>query len=238
MSIPEQIKAFKAANPPFYIVELSDGRFSLCLPLDLLGNEYSGYCQAAFDEYAASVGDLVTDSLGLRTHGSGYEWEAAFREAFKDDPRIGRIRFDCEAGGFFCDSDDLSLIEEFGKRFRQICEDTERFLPLIAEGIRHAKERWAEQEKLEKTVKGCLMRNPNSAFEILTPEGSIRLTPENAKGLLSGQMKFVRIEGTICSAEELLDQEIEGSQTDLFNPNLVRIKTEESDQEIFHTFLD
>lgn len=148
------------------------------------------------------------------------------------------IRFDSEAGGFFCDSDDLSLIEEFGKKFQQICRDTEQFLPLIAEGNRHAEERWAEQEKLEKTVKGYLMHSPTATFEILTPDGSIRLTPEDTRELLSGQMKFVRIEGTIYSAEELLNQEIEGSQTDLFHSDLVRLKTEESDQKFSAKFSD
>ena len=29
-------------------------------------------------------------------------------------------------GGFFCDANNLSLIEDFGKRFKAICEDTER----------------------------------------------------------------------------------------------------------------
>lgn len=48
-------------------------------------------------------------SDGFYTHGSGYEWEAAFRQAFEDDPNIDKITFDCESGGFFCWADSLDL---------------------------------------------------------------------------------------------------------------------------------
>jgi len=51
--------------------------------------------------------DEVCDERGLKTHGNGYEWDAAFREAFADEPNIERIIFDSEAGGFFCNCDDL-----------------------------------------------------------------------------------------------------------------------------------
>lgn len=60
-------------------------------------------------------GEPAYSKNGLKTHGSGYEWEAAFREAFKDDPNIQRILFDCEAGGFFCYANDLTLLEDFRK---------------------------------------------------------------------------------------------------------------------------
>ncbi len=94
-----------------------------------MSDEYYPYCQDAFDAYATEIGEPAYSRNGLKTHGNGYEWEAAFREAFKDDPNLSKILFDCEAGGFFCYADDLSLIEDFGSRFKEICEDTEAFTP-------------------------------------------------------------------------------------------------------------
>ena len=121
MEIQQRIEAFNTENAPFYIVGLENGVYSLCLPLDLLGDKYSPYCQEAFDAYAVEIGEPASSPNGLKTHGSGYEWEAAFREAFTDDPHISEILFDCEMGGFFCDSSDLSLLEGFGRRFKAIC---------------------------------------------------------------------------------------------------------------------
>ena len=156
MNTKERIEAFNKAIAPFYIVDHEDGGYSLCLPLDLLSDDYYPYCQDAFNAYAEENGEPARDENGLKTHGNGYEWEAAFRQAFADDPNIGRILFDCEAGGFFCECADLSLIEDFGKRFKEICEDTERFTPIVSEGIKNAEARRAEQEKLMRTVKGSL----------------------------------------------------------------------------------
>lgn len=231
MNTKERIEAFNKAFAPFYIVDHKDGGYSLCLPLDLLSDDYYPYCQDTFDAYAEEVGEPARNENGLQTHGNGYEWEAAFRQTFADDPNIGRILFDCEAGGFFCECDDLSLIEDFGKRFKEICEDTERFTPIVAEGIINAEARRAEQEKLMRTVKGSLMQHPQSIFEIMTPDGSIRITPEDNKKLLGGEMQFVKIGGVTFAAYELLDQEVVDSQTDLFDNKLIRMKTEEAPEQ-------
>lgn len=101
------------------MVAHDDGRFSLCLPIALLSDEYYPYCQTAFDNYAKEIGDEVCDERGLKTHGNGYEWDAAFREAFADEPNIERIIFDSEAGGFFCNCDDLQILTDFGSRFKK-----------------------------------------------------------------------------------------------------------------------
>lgn len=81
------------------------------------------------------IGEPTTTPIGLKTHGNGYEWEAAFRQAFRNDPNIGRVLFDCEAGGFFCSCDDLDILEDFGIRFKDVCEDTDRFTEVVTEGI-------------------------------------------------------------------------------------------------------
>ncbi len=230
MNTKQKIEAFNKESAPFYIADLDNGKFSLCLPLDMLGDEYYPYCQDAFDAYAAEIGEPAYSQNGLKTHGNGYEWEAAFREAFKDDPNIGRILFDCETGGFFCDADDLSLIEDFGRRFKAICEDTERFTPIVSEGVKKA-EAWAsEQERLIKTVRGQFMNHPSATFDIMTPDGNVRITPEDSKALLDGERQSVTIDGVIYASYELLDQEITDMQTDLFDQSLIRMKTEEPEE--------
>lgn len=102
MSVKERIEAFNEENRPFYIVDHDAGKFSLCLPLDFLHEEYEDFGQAAFDAYAIEIGEPPVDSRGFHTHGNGYEWESAFHQTFADDPNIDKILFDCEAGGFFC----------------------------------------------------------------------------------------------------------------------------------------
>lgn len=57
MDIRQSIDKFNHENPPFYIVDHEDGEYSLCLPLDLLSDEYYPYCQDAFDAYAAEIGE-------------------------------------------------------------------------------------------------------------------------------------------------------------------------------------
>lgn len=230
VNIKQRIIKFNQENPPFYIVDHEDGEYSLCLPLDMLSDEYYPYCQDAFDAYAAEIGEPAYSPKGLKAHGSGYEWEAVFREAFKDDPNIGRILFDCEMGGFYCYANDLKLLEDLGSRFKDICEDTERFIPIVSEGIKNAEAWEAEQEALMRTVKGRLMQRPAATFDIMTPDGNVRITPEDSKALLSGEMQFIKIGGITFSAYELLNQEITDMQTDLFDQNLVRMKTEEPEE--------
>ena len=234
MDIKQRIETFNKGNAPWYIVEHDNGEFSLCLPLDLLGDEYYPYCQDAFDAYAAECGEPAYSKNGLRTHGSGYEWEAAFREAFKDDPNIRRILFDCEAGGFFCYANYLTLLEDFGSRFKDICEDTEGFVPIVSEGIRRAEARRLEQESLMRTVRGQLMSELSSVFVIMTPAGEIRLTPEDSRALLDGEKQAVEIGGESFPADFLLGQEVSAMQTDLFHPELIRVRTEEPGQDFLY----
>ncbi len=226
MNTEKQIENFNNANAPFYVVAHDDGRFSLCLPIALLSDEYYPYCQTAFDNYAKEIGDEMCDERGLKTHGNGYEWDAAFREAFADEPNIGRIIFDSEAGGFFCNCDDLQILTGFGSRFKKICENTEVFTKTIAEGIKNADEREAEQERFAKTVRGQLMRHPECSFDIMTADGRVQLTPEDIKAMLSGEKQDIRIDGVIYAAYELLDMEVVDMQADLFDNGLLRMKAE------------
>ena len=82
-----------------------------------------------------------------------------------------------------------------------------------------------------RTVRGQLLRRPTASFEIMTPEGNVRLTPEDTKKLLDGEMPLIKIGDTIFASQELLDLEVTGIQSDLFDPNLVRMKTEEASEQ-------
>lgn len=225
----QRIASFNQQHKPFYIVDHESGRYSLCLPLDLLSNEYFPYCQEAFDAYAKEIGRPSHTASGLFTYGSGYDWQAAFCQAFHDDPNLQRFCFDCEAGGFFMYCNDLDLLEEYGARFKAICENTAAFIPIVSAGIKH-KDWWEEeQEQRMNTVRGRLMANPNCTFEIMSPYGSVRITPDMTKRLLAGEMDVVEIDGVLYTDCELLDQEVTGYQKDLFDSYLIRMVTEEAE---------
>lgn len=225
----QRIQKFNEANRPFYIVDHEDGKYSLCLPLSLLGEEFFPYCQEAFDAYAREIGEAPVTPTGLFTHGNGYEWQASFCQAFREDPNLQRFCFDSEAGGFFMYSNDLTLLEEYGAKFKQLCEDPEAFAPIVSAGIKQMDWWEEEQERKMNTVRGRLMAKPNCTFEIQSPYGNLRITPENGRRLLSGEMSTIQIDGVHYANFELLDQEITDSQTDLFDSNLIRMRTVEAD---------
>lgn len=137
MSIEQRIKTFNRANPPFYLVEHDDGTFSLCLAFSFLRGKYAGFGQDAFNQYAKQIGEPVKED-GFYTHGNGYEWESVFKKAFEKTPNISKIRFDCEAGGFFCYSRDLSVLEDLGSQFRKICLDKNGFAELVCTALEEA----------------------------------------------------------------------------------------------------
>lgn len=232
MQVIERIEAFNKENKPFYIVNHSDGKFSLCLPLDMLPDEYYPYCQEAFNAYAEEIGVSKHHLSGGHRFGDGYDWQAAFSQAFAGDPNLEKINFDCEASGFFCTCHDLAILEQYGAKFREICTDTARFVPIVSQGIRKMEQQMKEQEQLMKTVRGQLMENPNAIFHIMTPDGPITLHPMDTKELLDGTRTTIDIEGAHYAAFELLEQEVTASQIDLFNPNCIRMKTEEADLEM------
>ena len=155
MDIKNRIEAFNRDNAPFYLVDHDSGEFSLCLALSFVPQEYRDFGQAAFDRYAERNGEPVMEN-GLYTHGSGYEWEDVFKKAFQTDENIGKIGFDCEMSGFFCYAEDLSLLEEFGRRFRALCMDAKNFESLVCSALEEAAVRRAETEELSGTIRGFL----------------------------------------------------------------------------------
>ena len=137
MDIKNRIEAFNRDNAPFYLVDHDSGEFSLCLALSFVPQEYRDFGQEAFNRYAERNGEPVMEN-GLYTHGSGYEWEDVFKKAFEKEDNLNKISFDCEAGGFFCYADSLSLMEDLGSRFKAMIDDTEDFANLVSSALKEA----------------------------------------------------------------------------------------------------
>lgn len=136
MDNEQRINKFNRENAPFYIVDHKDGQYSLCLAFSFLKGESESFGQDAFNRYALEIGDPVMDDSGVFTHGNGYEWQTVFEKVFESDPESGRILYDCEAGGFFCNAESLSLLEDFGARFRSVCMDEEKFAELVSVALK------------------------------------------------------------------------------------------------------
>ena len=145
MDIQQQIKKFDNENKPFYMVDHEDGGYSLCLPLSSLTGGYSDFGQAAFNQYAISAGEPITDGR-FYTHGDGHEWEHVFKKAFEGEDNLKKISFDCEAGGFFCSSNDFNVLAEYGGRFRDVCMNEQEFTELVCRAL--SEERQPVEEEI------------------------------------------------------------------------------------------
>lgn len=175
MDIRQRINRFNRENCPFYIVDHDSGRYSLCLALSFLPKEYEHFGQEAFNRYAAEIGEpAVIDGRGF-THGSGYEWEQVFAKAFEGDPDSGRIEYGCEAGGFFCYSDSLPLLENFGVRFRAVCMDGEKFAQLVGTALKEAAEK--EEQEAEREIQTIRDASRESCGE----------KPANGRGIMTSR---------------------------------------------------
>lgn len=134
MDIKQQIKKFDEENKPFYMVDHGDGIYSLCLPLSSLKGEYYDFRQEAFNQYAIRAGEPITDGR-FYTHGDGHEWKYVFEKAFEGEENLKQITFDCEAGGFFCYSNDFEILSEYGRRFREMCMNEQEFTELVCSAL-------------------------------------------------------------------------------------------------------
>lgn len=225
MDIQKAIREFDEACRPFYLVDHENGTFSLCLAFTFLEEDYG---QEAFNAYSREIGAPVKDNFGYYSHGNGYEWEAAFKEAFKSDPNIEKVKFDCEAGGFFCYCNDLFLLMNYGSRFKALVDDQEAFTKVVSNGIKAYEKQRDEFAKIEFKILGRLTRNPESNFMIRTVQGDVRLTPGDIKGLLDGSVDTILVGGHHIKAEDFLMQDAYHIQPDLFDRNTYQLITNEA----------
>ena len=241
-SVEEKINEFNEENDPFYIVDHDNKKYSLCLCfLYADGN----YCQEAFDNYARERGEPTCDAQGFYTHGSGYDWEAAFKKVFENDERLKDFDFDSENDGFFCDCYDLDTVIDFGKRFRAICEDTEKFTPIVSQGIKDEERRRIEEERrreeekqLLQTVRGQLKdklkKNPTASFDIrYDANDGFYVKADEARKLLDGTMESITSDdGVEISAESFLNMRVAAIQKDLFSEDFYQVKVEREQAEL------
>lgn len=220
MNNEERIEKFNEENVPFYLVDLGD-EYSLCFLLGGTPTATVEYGQDAFDHYAESVGKPAQES-GWITYGDGYDWECVFKKVFENDPSLSKVNFDCEASGFFCNSEDLSVLESFGSRFKALCENKPAFEKVVAEAMTEADQMRQESEKECQTIKEFIEQHLNCSFDMITPMGYVHLTPEDSANLLQGgsilgHLGFGDPSHTI-QAEDLLPLPVEYWRQDNGNP--------------------
>lgn len=228
MTENKTIKEFNEANRPFYIVDHENTEYSLCLTFAFLRGELKDYGQEAFNAYAREIGEPVQDSRGFYTHGNGYEWEAAFRKAFEDDPNIGHIKYDSEAGGFFCYSKKLDVLSDFGTRFKAIVDDIEKFTKVVSVGIKAQEKQQAEFAEIEHKIKGRLITHAESYFNIRTVYGDIHLTSCDIKDIMDGSVEKITIGNMTMPISDFLMQDAYKIQPDIFNPNTYQLITDDA----------
>lgn len=135
--IKEKIEAFNESHKPFSIMVYDNaryGKYNLGVCLNFLKGEYENYGRNAFNKYAEKTGEPVKED-GLYTHGNGHEWKYVFCYYFAKEEGLAQISFDCEAGGFYCSSDDLDLLIDFGHRFRELCESEQDFEQVVIDAL-------------------------------------------------------------------------------------------------------
>ena len=147
MTTEDRIERFNDENAPFYLVDHGN-EYSLCLLLGGTPTAAAEYGQYAFDHYAEAVGKPVEEN-GWLTYGDGYDWECVFKKAFENDPAFHKVYFDCESSGFFCISEDLSVLESFGSSFKSIVDNRDEFTRLVETAMRESESE--KQETLQET---------------------------------------------------------------------------------------
>ena len=136
-TVLEKIEAFNENNQPFSISYYENGKYGkyeLGVRLNFLNGKYKNYGRNAFNNYAKKMGEPIKED-GLYTHGNGHEWKEVFNYYFSKEEALSRIKFDCEAGGFYCTSDDLDLLVDFGQRFRGLCENEQEFENVVIDAL-------------------------------------------------------------------------------------------------------
>lgn len=224
----QKMDAFREQAAPFYIVDHDDGTFSLCLPFSFCDDAITENCQKAFDAYAQSIGIPAVNRYGLHTFGNGYQWEEVFQQAFKNDPKLQQIHFDSEAGGFFCNADDLEVLTDLGSQFHEVCKDPERFAALIPAAIEMAEKRqvWEKADFSDYTnIRDFLHKNPTAAVTIHTTEGYTKLGPKDIQRMLVDESSAIHVGSRQTAAKWLLDQELGLGERNAADPNLLKIET-------------
>ena len=131
----QEIKQINEQIRPFDVQMHALGDYYLALRFSFFEGEDAGYGQNAFDAYAESKGEGPVDEHGRHARGSGYDWDEVFHYAFKDTPGFEKLKFNSEAGCFFCDCADLELLKNCAVTMKGIVEDQARFKELVRDAL-------------------------------------------------------------------------------------------------------
>lgn len=227
MQIKERIQAFNKNNSPLYLIDMDGESFHLCMQRDGLSDDDYFRVQDLFDDYAKANGETAKEGNRHR-YGGGNDWEAVFREAFKSDPNLQQITFDCEYSGFYCECTNFDLIEDFGRRFKEVFDNNKILQRCITDGIPAEKVRLEEEERLANCVEGYFLKHSCTDFYIRTTDADYYLDADMVKGVLDGSITSVKEEGndSFIDAEKLLALKVTAAQQDLFCEEYFRIKAE------------
>ncbi len=224
----DAINSFREVASPFYIVDHDDGTYSLCLPFTFCDDAITENCQKTFDAYAESIGVPAVNKYGIHAYGSGYDWEEVFRQAFQNDPKLQEVRFDSEAGGFFCNADDLEVLTDLGTRFYEICKEPDQFAMHLPAAMQRAENRqvWGKADVSAYTsIRDFLQQNPIATLTVVTTEGYVKLEPKDIRRMLVDEESAVCIGNRETTARWILDQKLGLSERNAADPNLLRIET-------------
>lgn len=233
MDSQEKVARFNRENRPFVMNSCGDGKYGMSLNFSSQIGAYRNYGREAFDRYTVACGESVKTREGLYRHGNGYDWEIVFKKVFEHERRLQEIEFDSEAGGFFCHSQNLDLLLEFGTRFRHVCENKEQFAKVVSTALSE-KERQDEYDFEHKTLRFHLQDCSRCSLEIETPGRHLYIGGGKIKRLLRGCdiEVYDMIAETVCQmeAKDLLRLSI-GEREDDWEHFHVRLKSNDEIEE-------
>ena len=174
----KEIQTVNEAIHPFDIQMRALGDYYLALRFSFFEGEDAGYGQDAFDAYAASKGEEPVDEHGCHARGSGYDWDKVFQYALKDTPSFEKLKFNSEAGCFFCDCADLDVLKDCAVTMKGIVKDHERFAELVRSAL--------DQEPLV----GRLTFANGDVLEFTDPDEYVKSLGEEIEFIAATGMKY------------------------------------------------
>lgn len=227
MSKKQRVKDFNRENMPFRIYDFNDGKYSLGLPVDFLDGPFEGYRQEAFDQYAKSIGEEEN------TFGSGYDWEKVFQKVFEQEKELQEIDFDSEAGGFYCNCNKFEVLESLGQRFKQMCDDAEKFTQMVVDALT-ASYQEDDYHEDNRTVKWYMQDVTRAKIEIVTKHYHLVLAERQGREILKGKNSEVyeakTDQNVLISAKALHGLRVNKIQYDLDNNHVFMEATTDDDE--------
>lgn len=107
-------------------------------------------------------------------------------------------------------------------------DDTEKFTRIVSEGIKAEEQQQKAFDEIKNKVKGRLISNKESHFNIRTIHGDIHLSPGDIKDIMEGSVERITVGDTIMPIDDFLMQDASKIQADFFNPNTFQLITNDA----------